>query len=471
MPASADATVIIAGAGIGGLVLALALKKHCGLAASEIEVYEQAPGFGDNVGGAMGLYANGLRVVRDISPELLASIRAAGYDYIFRRWLRHDGTEVACAREAELTADPDLQSIGIRRWKLQKTLFDAATAAGIHVRFGMRTDKAECLGDGRVRCTFLDGTVRTAKLVFGADGVKSKCREAVHGPNSALAAEFTGVTCLMGAAKVARPVRGICFPSSRTTKNHGCFYPTGDAEQIFQLYFPAKSADEAWGVLSPEEGRKACSELASTLRGDGWDEAFLAPLEAAEAVIKVGIFAREPFDKWVSADGRVVLLGDAAHPPVPYIGQGAMMAMEDVGVLVRCLRHHCCAGGGGRFDPSDANLAAAAEVYQAMRIPRATKILGSSHTLGKTQQMRADSWWYNLKREWSIWLQVLRYGTLPIMKPGAAYDFDAATAYQLSNKAPPDESESRDAGGSGSLLIAGVVAAAAAGLLLAARRR
>ena len=78
----------------------------------------------------------------------------------------------------------------------------------------------------------------------------------------------------------------------------------------------------------------------------------------------MGIFAREPFDKWVSADGRVILLGDAAHPPVPYIGQGAMMAMEDVGVLVRCLRHYCCAGGG-KFDPSDANLAAAADVYQA----------------------------------------------------------------------------------------------------------
>ena len=109
------------------------------------------------------------------------------------------------------------------------------------------------LADGRMEVAFADGAKRVARVVFGADGLKSKVREAVVGE---LAAEFTGVTCLMGAAKVPRPVRGICFPSSRTTKNHGCFYPTGPSEQIFQLYFPAKTNTEAWGTLDPEEGAR-----------------------------------------------------------------------------------------------------------------------------------------------------------------------------------------------------------------------
>ena len=280
-----DCPIVITGAGIGGLVLALSLKKHCGVPAKDIEVYEQAPAFGDNVGGAMGLYANGLRVLRDVSPDLLATVREAGYDYIYRRWQRHDGSEVACAREAELTDDPDLQSIGIRRWKLQKALCDASAAAGIVIHFGKRADKVEPKADGTGSVlTFLDGTTRTAKIVFGADGLRSKTREAVVG---SLAAEFTGVTCLMGAAKVARPIRGICFPSSRTTKNHGCFYPTGDEEQIFQLYFPARTMEEAWGTLSPEEGRARCVELAGKLEKDGWDSIFLEPLRKAEAVIKV----------------------------------------------------------------------------------------------------------------------------------------------------------------------------------------
>ena len=176
---SAEARVLIAGAGIGGLALALALKKHCGLAGSEIEVYEQAPAFGDGVGGGMGLYANGLRVLRDIDPELLATVRSYGYDYLFRRWQRHDGTEVACASEEELCSEPDLQSLGIRRWKLQKALCDASAAAGIKIRFGMRTETVTPREDGAdgLLVVFADGSKRNARVVFGADGLKSKVRD------------------------------------------------------------------------------------------------------------------------------------------------------------------------------------------------------------------------------------------------------------------------------------------------------
>lgn len=103
--------VNIVGAGLAGLVLALALKTHCPQIQSQ--VFEQAPRFGkansndscfrespcsfsyenkeENVGGAIGLYANGQRVLRDISPALLEKVRANGYPYVNRRWMRHDG--------------------------------------------------------------------------------------------------------------------------------------------------------------------------------------------------------------------------------------------------------------------------------------------------------------------------------------------------------------------------------------------
>ena len=74
--------VVIVGAGIVGLVLALALDKHCGIQA---ELYEQAPAFHDDVGAGMGMYPNGLRVIRDISRDLLHQIQQAGCPYVIRR--------------------------------------------------------------------------------------------------------------------------------------------------------------------------------------------------------------------------------------------------------------------------------------------------------------------------------------------------------------------------------------------------
>ena len=442
-------TVIIAGAGIGGLTLALALKKHCGLEGSEILVLEQAPAFGDGVGGGIGLYANGLRVLRDASPALLAAVREAGYPYVYRRWLRHDGTEVAVAEEKELCDDPELQSLGIRRWKLQKALCDAARAAGIVVEFGSRVEEvAEIPGGAVVRTA---KGARKAKVIFGADGLKSQARRAVAGAD--LPAHFTGVTCLMGSAPVARPVRGICFPSSSTTKCHACYYPTGEQETVFQLYFPAETVAENWGPLAPAEAATQAGALADDLERDGWDAALLQPLRGPpDSVIRVGIFARDPLTTWVK--GRVFLVGDAAHPPVPYIGQGAMQAMEDVGVLALCLKRFCCEHG--TFDPTDAALAAAAEVYQKIRVPRATRVLASSHVLGASQQRRAESWSYNLRREWSIRLQCLLHGTLPIMKPGVAYDYAADVRRHL------DGDAAAPAPSRAPLVVAGVALAAAA---------
>lgn len=87
--------VVVSGAGVAGLLLALALK-NIGL---KVEVYEQAPEFGDGVGGAIGMYPNGLRVIRDISPDLLHNIRKNARPYEKRRWMRHDGSEIAVADE------------------------------------------------------------------------------------------------------------------------------------------------------------------------------------------------------------------------------------------------------------------------------------------------------------------------------------------------------------------------------------
>ncbi|KAK1748414.1 monooxygenase-related protein [Skeletonema marinoi] len=311
--ASDDATeyhpLVIVGGGIGGLVLALCLdqqynqnsKNSSSKPLLPIHVYESTSAYTANAGGAIGLYPNGLRVLQnlnDTAPKLLSQVREAGCDYIYRRWMRHDGLEVAVAREDELLPDlvdeagdddvetaaattttstaadssttanadrrprrgsfgmlanrlsgrslsstttsssprveTELQSLGIRRWKYQQVLYEACIEAGIKIHFGKRLQNAITTNDSKTVLHFKDGSKVMTSLLIGADGINSKVRNYVVNPTSdeekqksleEFMPEYTGVTCLMGCANVPF-MRGICFPSSATSKCHACYYPT-----------------------------------------------------------------------------------------------------------------------------------------------------------------------------------------------------------------------------------------------------
>ena len=117
--------LVIVGGGIGGLVLALCLDQvynhdHNNNSTTKkrlpIHIYESTTAYTANAGGAIGLYPNGLRVLRnlnDTAPNLLTRVREAGCDYIYRRWMRHDGLEVAVAREDELLPN-DIDTVNIK---------------------------------------------------------------------------------------------------------------------------------------------------------------------------------------------------------------------------------------------------------------------------------------------------------------------------------------------------------------------
>jgi salicylate hydroxylase len=228
----APAQIAIVGGGIVGLVLAIGLKKHLNLTP---EIFEAAHEFVDDVGAGMGIYPNGLRVLRDLSPDLFDAVKNAGHPYLYRRWERHDGTEVAVAEENVLSdRDDNMQTIGIRRWRLQKVLYDTVCDMGIPIHFAKRTKSVQTRPDGTVEILFEDGTTRLTQILFGADGSKSKVRESVAECGAKL--EYTGVTCLMGIADDTQcTARGICLPSSTTSHCHGAFFPTGEYEQCFQV--------------------------------------------------------------------------------------------------------------------------------------------------------------------------------------------------------------------------------------------
>ena len=122
------ATIVISGAGIVGLVLALGLKKHIDVLLRYTKrliifmvMWEQP----------LGCIRMDLRAVKD-----------QGFRYMFRRWERHDGTEIAATASEDILSedDNDLCSIGIRQWRLQNVLYEAVVKAGIPVNFGKATN-------------------------------------------------------------------------------------------------------------------------------------------------------------------------------------------------------------------------------------------------------------------------------------------------------------------------------------------
>ena len=436
--------IAIAGGGIAGLTLALCLLQHCGVTA---DVYEQATQFADDVGAGMSLYANSLRILLD-ELGLGEALAPVTHPFGCRKWTRHDGTTVAEAPEMAMVhpdnnnnnnGDPvksdantsesanKLQSMGIRRWRLQKVLFDAAQQRGIPIHFGKGTQRLERLqhdDPNKVRLIFQDGTTATADLVLACDGCRSVIRTQVTSNQHEL--RYTGTTCLMGIAQ--HPCQGICLPTSFSDNTHGVFFPTGVNEQCFQFHFdvPTEQADPSnWGTLSQAVTERECAALVQRLRNEGWSEKeYLEPFRHVVSALRIGLCLLEPaLDHFVHWDNTVVLLGDAAHPPVPYLGQAGAMGVEDASVLSLLLRHYCCNDGHsiGLVEPQ--NLPMVLQLYEQMRVPRTRAMLANSRQMGRAQTLRASPVGNRrAAREEMIQRQVFFHETLPLLFPGANYD-------------------------------------------------
>ncbi|GAX27826.1 hypothetical protein FisN_13Hh067 [Fistulifera solaris] len=421
-----DVPVIIVGAGIVGLVLALALHQHLGITPV---LYEQCSQF-QPVGAGMSVYPNGLRVLRDLG--LLPTVQNAGFPYQTRQWERHDGSVIMTAQEDVLGRNENdttpLRTVGIKRWKLQIILLSAVQSKGIPIHFGkaiqeVRETKSS---SGTVTVRLSDGTHRTAALVLAADGTKSVVRKYVtemelH--NHPL--KHAGTTTLMGLASIPRNDDRISIVTSLTSQCHAVFFPVSPTEQCFQFHFPMKDTsdgDDSWSTMTKTIEHEHCQELAQRLTQDGWDEQYIRPLRSVSQAIQIhSCLLDQKLETWVR--GNVVLLGDAAHPPVPFIGQGAQQGLEDAGTLALLLRALCCSTRG-KLDVQ--NLSQALKLYEQIRIPRANELLDLSQLTGDQRRKRSQSARYAEVREEIIQRQVFFHETSPNMLPGATHDYRKA---------------------------------------------
>ena len=348
----------IAGGGIGGLAAAIALQRS----GYRVTVYEQAPHW-MRVGADVNLTPNVVRALDGFKRPLSERIRRDGAQPTFRISRDWD-TSLETSRLG--MGNVAQEQYGAPQVTIHRADLLAALAAEVPddtVRFGKRIRTLAQSGTG-VTLTFEDGDSARHDLVVGADGIHSRVRAALFGEESP---RFTGVVSYRSVVPTER-VRDV--PEIEAlTKWWG---PTPDVQIVT---FPLSQGRETFVFATT--GQPSWTEESWTTAGDvnelrevyrDFHPDARKLLQACDSVMKSALYEREPLARW--SVGRVTLLGDACHPMLPFMAQGAGMAIEDAVVLGRALAPLATLGGNA----PGANIEAALTRYENARRERTARI-------------------------------------------------------------------------------------------------
>ncbi|MGE5791802.1 MAG: FAD-dependent monooxygenase [Bacteroidota bacterium] len=315
--------ILVAGAGIGGLTAALALLKR----GFDVDVYEQARELKE-IGAGLQLSANGNRVLYALGVG----------DELKRLACEATGKEVRLWNTGQTWKLFDLGAVSVARYgfpyftvyrpDLLEMLAQAVRRAkpdAIHL--GARC--TGCVQDGgRVILRFEGGEAAGDALV-GADGVHSRVRQALFGAD---APEFTGIVAWRGTIPMSRlpgHMRRLVGTNWIGPGAHVVHYPVHGGEY---MNFVGAVERNDWRVESwTAQGTTA--ECANDFRG--WHEDVHRMIDNIATPFKWALMGRPPMTRWTV--GRATLLGDACHPTLPMLAQGAVMAIEDGFILARAL--------------------------------------------------------------------------------------------------------------------------------------
>lgn len=223
---------------------------------------------------------------------------------------------------------------------------------------------------------------------------------------------------------------GINFISS--VQFHLCVYTTSsesNSDVCFQIYYQAEEMIENWGPIDSHHSNAVKSDICERMKAEGWDHEIISLIKRGEGLLAVGLRSRAPLSSWGTKG--IVLIGDAAHPPVPYIGQGAMQAVEDCGVL-GLLFHLKSKEKAGSFVTPDV-FDECIKDLEKLRVPRTKQVLASSHVLGERMRQRGLG---NKSEEWKLWAEVAWNKSLKSLILGSSYDFekDVRNTLKLNHK-------------------------------------
>ena len=341
----------IIGGGIGGLTTAIGLSQ----AGIDFELFEAAPEL-KPVGAGIVMASNAMTVFRHLGMN--EKVAAAGREIAEARIVDESSRLISNLNvKAVITPRYGVGSYAIHRGRLQQVLLSEIDNAKI--RTGKRLTGLVQDGNKPV-CSFEDGTDFEADIVIGADGIRSAVRRSIFGDCHL---RYSGQTCWRGMAHHTLP-EAIAYNSVEMWGNEKGlrfgFVPTASDEVYYFTTFFTRA-----GIMDDEGTRK--SELLKRYRRFGRIAVEMIEATRDENIIRSDIFDLKPIPQW--HNGRVVLLGDAAHATTPNLGQGGCQAVEDAFVLSRCLN-------------KQGNISDAFAQYQHLRYRKALSVVNTSWMMG-----------------------------------------------------------------------------------------
>ena len=367
--------VLIVGGGIGGLTAAIALVRQ----GIDVDVYERADSFKE-IGAGVSLAPNARRLLerlglreelKAICPEIATGIHKVLRDY-----------QTGEVQQIKRYTTQSEASSRVLRSELLDMLKDAIPADHLHASKQCTSLVQE--KSGKVTVQFADGTSATGDVVIGADGIHSVVRKSFVDDKPT----FSGQVAYRALVKMEDLDPTIVNMQDikestiwRAPDRHFLAFPISRAGRLLNIvaFFPPATEDdfvESWH----KEGRK--EDFMAQI--EGWDPQVRHVVSKAGVLRKWALYDREALPKWTQ--GRVTLMGDAAHAVLPHQGQGAGQSIEDGYVVALCL-------GDSTIASIDDRLA----LYERVRKPRAEEAQRTSRALGKiyssddTSQKAQDS--------------------------------------------------------------------------------
>jgi len=391
--------VVIIGGGIGGLTAALALSRR----GIETSVYEQASALND-IGAGIQIAPNAVKTYRALGIE--AALHAIGFEtenQVIRSW-RSGRIISKQPRKSVMRMRFGAPYYTVHRADLLDVLGRSLPAGCVHLG-------AHCIAiaaDGRGPVArFADGSEIEADVIVGADGIHSVVRAGLFGAESP---RFTGCICWRGLVPIDAVPQGLGISDGTAwwgPHGHIVHYPVRRGEL---MNFVAHHDSAAW---TSESWTTECDKSELLEAYEAWNEALLQLINRSDRYYKWALYDRDPLDCW--SKGRITLLGDAAHAMLPYLAQGACMAIEDGYVLAESIAR----------SPED--LTAALALYETLRLSRTRRtVLGSRF---RARENHLASPWKRLYRDAKIAIRDRFNSDSTSFRAAWLYDYDAAAEF------------------------------------------